>query len=88
MKKLVLLKQEMIKQDVTSLKLSQAIGINPSILSLYLNGWREMPDEIKQQIGNYLKVEPRKLFSSYQGDTSSCSPSAAPSAADQGATAR
>jgi hypothetical protein len=65
MKKLVALKEEMIRQDITSLKLSNELRINPNQFSLYLNGWRKMPDTIKRGVATYLKVEPSKLFDDY-----------------------
>ena len=62
MKKLTTLKAEMVKQNISSLKLSQELGINSCVFSLYLNGWRKMPDCLKEEVSGYLKVEPKELF--------------------------
>lgn len=65
MKKLIALKQEMIKQGISVLKISQDLGINPSLFSMYSNGWRRMPDYLKKKIAEYLGVEPNRLFDDY-----------------------
>ena len=62
MKKLIALKQEMIKQGISVLRISQDLGINPSLFSMYTNGWRKMPNTIKKEVAEYLKVEPSNLF--------------------------
>lgn len=62
MKKLIALKQEMIKQGMSVLKISQDLNINPSLFSMYTNGWRKMPNSLKRKVAGYLKVEPNKLF--------------------------
>ena len=67
MKKLTLLKTEMIKQNITSLMLCQALGINSCVFSLYLNGWRKMPNGTKREVAKYLKLEPNELFDDYCG---------------------
>ncbi len=65
MKKLTVLKTEMIKQNITSLKLCQDLGVNSCVFSLYLNGWRRMPNSTKREVSEYLKIEPSKLFDDY-----------------------
>ena len=65
MKKLTALKEEMVRQDITSLTISHAVGINSCQFSLYLNGWRDMPNNIKGKVAEYLSVEPSKLFDDY-----------------------
>ena len=62
MKKLIALKQEMVEQDISALRISHALGINPSLFSMYANGWRQMPDALKEQVAEYLGVETGKLF--------------------------
>ena len=66
MKKLIALKQEMIKQGVSVLRISQDLGINPSLFSMYTNGWRKMPDATKKDVAEYLKVEPSNLFDDWE----------------------
>ena len=66
MKKLIALKQEMIKQGISVLRISQDLGINPSLFSMYTNGWREMPDATKKEVAEYLKVEPSNLFDDWE----------------------
>ena len=39
MKKLTKVKEELVRQEISCLKLSQDLGINHSQLSLMLNGW-------------------------------------------------
>ena len=65
MKKLTALKEEMVRQDITSLKLSHNLGINSCVFSLYLNGWRRMPDSLKKEIAQYLNLLPYQLFDDY-----------------------
>lgn len=65
-RKLIALKQEMVRQGISTLKISQELGINPSLFSMYTNGWREMPDSLKKEVCNYLNVESTKLFDDYQ----------------------
>ena len=67
MTKLIKLKQALIEQGISVLKISYDLGINPSLFSMYLNGWRKMPDALKLEIAAYLKVEPNKLFDDYTG---------------------
>lgn len=62
MEKLITLKQEMIKQGVSTLKISQDLHINPSLFSMYTNGWRPMPKPLKKEISTYLKVDAGDLF--------------------------
>ena len=62
MNKLTALKAEMVRQNISSLKLCQKLGINSCVFSLYLNGWRKMPDYLKEEISEHLQVEPEKLF--------------------------
>jgi hypothetical protein len=62
MKKLNTLKAELVKQGISSLQLCRKLGINHSVFSLYLNGWRKMPDHLKKEISEYLKIETEKLF--------------------------
>jgi len=62
MKRLTALKAEMVKQSITSLKLCHDLGINSCVFSLYLNGWRKMPDCLKEGVAGYLKVTARELF--------------------------
>ncbi len=66
MKKLTALKEAMVRQDITSLKISQDLGINSCQFSLYLNGWRKMPNSLKKEVAEYLKVEPSKLFDDWE----------------------
>ena len=66
MKKLISLKQEMIKQGISVLRISQDLGINPSLFSMYTNGWRKMPDTTKKEVAEYLKVEPSNLFDDWE----------------------
>ena len=68
MKRLITLKQEMIKQGISVLKISQDLGINPSLFSMYTNGWRKMPDTIKKEVAGYLRVEPGNLFDDWGND--------------------
>ncbi len=56
MQKLTKLKEEMLRQEVTSLKLCQDLGINSCSFSLYLNGWKRIPRETKKEIAGYLNV--------------------------------
>lgn len=65
MKRLTALKAEMVRQNITSLKLCQDLGINSCVFSLYLNGWREMSNNIKKEVAEYLKIEPSQLFDDY-----------------------
>ena len=62
MKKLIALKQEMVKQGISVLRISHDLGINPSLFSMYANGWRKMPKQLKEQVAEYLSVETEKLF--------------------------
>ena len=66
MMKLTELKAEIVRQNITSLKLCQDLGINSSVFSLYLNGWREMSNTIKGEVAQYLKVEAGELFDDYE----------------------
>ena len=66
MKKLIALKQEMIKQGISVLRISQDLGINPSLFSMYTNGWRKMPNTTKKEIAEYLNVEPSNLFDDWE----------------------
>ena len=66
MKKLTALREEMVRQDITSLKISQDLGINSCQFSLYLNGWRRMPNYLKKDVAEYLKVEPCNLFDDWE----------------------
>jgi len=65
MRKLVALKHEMIKQSVSSLKISQELNISPSLFSMYTNGWRKMPDSLKKEIAQYFNLSPYQLFEDY-----------------------
>ena len=62
MKKLTALKAEMVKQNISSLKLCQDLGINSCVYSLYLNGWRKMPNDLKENVAEYLQLKPNTLF--------------------------
>ena len=65
MNKLIALKQEMVKQGVSVLRISHDLDINPSLFSMYANGWRQMPDGVKERVAAYLSVEAEKLFDEY-----------------------
>ena len=62
MGRLIALKLAMIDKDVTSHKVSQDLGINSSMFSMYLNGWRKVPHERKILIAEYFGIEQEKLF--------------------------
>jgi hypothetical protein len=38
------------------------MGISPSTFSLYTNGWKKMPNELKIRVAEYLGIEQDKLF--------------------------
>ena len=67
MKRLAALKAELARQGITSLQISRELGINHSVFSLYLNGWRKMPDHVQEQVSSYLNIDPEKLFDVYSG---------------------
>ena len=67
MTKLIKLKQALIEQGISVLKISYDLGINPSLFSMYLNGWRKMPDALKVEVATYLRIDPYKLFDDYAG---------------------
>jgi hypothetical protein len=52
----------MIEQGISVLKISYDLNINPSLFSMYLNGWRKMPDHLKEEVTEYLGTEPNKIF--------------------------
>ncbi len=62
MERLIMLKQEMIKQGISTLKISQDLHVNPSLFSMYTNGWRTMPEHLKNEVSAYLKVDSCELF--------------------------
>ena len=62
MKKLITMKQEMVKQGVSVLRISHDLSVNPSLFSMYANGWRQMPGDLKKQVAEYLSVKTEKLF--------------------------
>jgi len=62
MKKLKALKEEMLRQEISSLKLSHDLHVNSCQFSLYTNGWRRMPDSLKKKVAKYLNVNPSQLF--------------------------
>jgi len=61
-RKLIALKQEMIRQGISTLKISQDLGINPSLFSMFTNGWRQMPESLKNMVCAYLHAESTELF--------------------------
>ena len=65
MKRLLTLKKELLDRNISTLKISQDLGISPSLFSLWSNGWRLVPDAAKKEIASYLGVEPEKLFDDY-----------------------
>ena len=65
MKRLITLKEELFRRNISSLKISQDLKINPSLFSMFLNGWRKMPDSLKKEVAEYLNLEPEKLFDDY-----------------------
>jgi transcriptional regulator with XRE-family HTH domain len=62
MQDLKTIKKLMLDKEVTALEMAKALNVNPSTLSLYLNGWRRMPDALMEEIAKYLNVEPQQLF--------------------------
>jgi len=62
MQDLKMIKKLMLDHEITSLEMARTLNVNPSTFSLYLNGWRKMPDALKLEIAAYLRVEPNKLF--------------------------
>ncbi len=63
MRKLTKLKAEMLRQNITSLKLCHDLSINPNVFSLYLNGWRKMPDNMRKAVAEYVHIEETELSS-------------------------
>ena len=70
MRKLLALKAEMMKQNITSLKLSKDLNINSCVFSLYLNGWKKMPGWLMEDIARYLNLTTQELFEGTKGETS------------------
>jgi predicted transcriptional regulator len=65
MKRLVAVKKAMVEQGISVLRISHDLGINPSLFSMYANGWRQMPNTLKEEVAHYLNAEPEKLFDDY-----------------------
>ena len=62
MQKLTTVKIALLEKGITSLKMAKDLNINPSSLSIYLNGWKPIPDYIKKSISYYLEVSEKELF--------------------------
>ena len=56
------IKKLLLDKDISSLKMAKDIGINPSTLSLYLNGWKAVPEDAQNKIAAYLGVEEKDIF--------------------------
>jgi plasmid maintenance system antidote protein VapI len=56
------LRNELWKRGIKQIDLAYGIKVNPSRLSKYINGWEEMPWEIRKSIADYLGMAEGELF--------------------------
>lgn len=59
---LINLKCDLMKRCISQLELARRLGVSESNLSKMINGWRPMPEELKQEICRLLKVDREEIF--------------------------
>tara|TARA_B100001964_G_C14118949_1_gene547412 strand:- start:663 stop:854 length:192 start_codon:yes stop_codon:yes gene_type:complete len=57
------LKTLLMEREISQMKLSHAIQVDPAQISKIIRGWEKPTDEIKMAISNYLGVDEKVLFS-------------------------
>jgi transcriptional regulator with XRE-family HTH domain len=57
------------ERGIKQVELARLIGIDRSTLSLYVNGWKEPSEHIKEEIARVLGLDPVQLFDGGRGDS-------------------